>query len=263
MAAKKKETPRGLGSLPDGVAVYRTHGVAIRSGLVCDERFDHQPVLTLPGGFGSPTGTAGNLAEAHYRRGLASQIIEIGAEAIVGPVFDYTLGLLDISESQTVDLGSEEDYGGLSPANPYIFIPGTTAPMSYEFTVEVEDVSGVAECAFGIRKLEPTQALIDDYADMIIFNLQVGVLSIETIKGGAATVTTATAKVWADAGVHAVKIVASGNSFKAYFDGAQIRGLPAYAMGAVSFVPFRFNTHATDLSKVYPTRLLMGPVSEF
>ena len=87
--------------------------------------------------------------------------------------------------------------------------------------LNLEDVSGFPECAIGFRKAEAYTVTIDNYNDMAAFNIQAGVINIETILGNAGTTTTDTTLTdWIDDASHTLEIsVGLDGVVSFYYDG--------------------------------------------
>lgn len=251
--------------LVDGVVSVIKLADGTRKHLAVYERFDMQPGLSAVGGYGNPAGTTGEQNQVRFRSGLAAQYIVLGAgQTILGPAFDFSTGLLDISQDATVNEGVEYVFGGNHPRNPYLITVNTSASRSLKGSIKYEDVSGVARAVFGWRKQEAAQADYNDYADFIVVNMVGGVITIESAVGGAATVVVANSTVVADLGTLQVELkVESNGKVYIFINGAPVAyGVPYTFTAALALVPFYQFLHATDLSLVWPTELEIADLDE-
>lgn len=253
------------GDIQDGAVTHPKLSAALLQGKSVFERFDHQPLLALPGGFGDPTGTTGQINEATFRSGLYAQYSQLGAgETITGPVFDYTTGLLDISEDQTATEGVHYDWGGNSPRNPYLFTVGTSPSYSWRWKFKIEDASGIGGLVIGLRKQAALAADWNDYTDLAALNIVQGVINISTILNNAATATVDTTLVdVADAETIEFEIQVRGRRCFFYYAGARVGLEPLFDFDSTDVViPFTDYLHGTDVSKLYPTELEFAPIRD-
>lgn len=239
---------------------------ALRQGKYIRERFDHQPQLSAPNGYGDPTGSTGDINWALFRSGLAAQYAVLGAgQTLLGPLFAAATGKVDISQDATVDEGVEYIWGGNSPRNPFAHTVGTTERSSYRLEVELEDISGVGTLLIGWRKQEALQADWNDYDELVAWNVTAGVLTIEEILNAAATVqrTSGATAITADAATPEFRVDIDGDG-KAYFfyEGVQYFASRFDFDNAEVVVPFLHYKHATDISLVKPLDLEIGPTRE-
>jgi hypothetical protein len=171
----------------------------LRDGLLNAHYLDAQfpsgsPNVAAIAGFGDPTGVNGNFNWAKFIGpfgGQATYFI-IGTQAILAPQVGAANGLLAAGLDLTTAEGVEYLFGGLqTDVNPLGGSPlGTRGNHFIRHKFQLDDVSVAAEVAIGFRGAEAAHAAIDDYTDMAVINIQAGVVNIETIVGGAATVTT-------------------------------------------------------------------------
>jgi len=74
----------------------------------------------------------------------------------------------------------------------------------------IVDVTGADECAFGFCLVDDFEDAIDDKNDMAAFNIQLGVINIETIVNGGSTTTTDTTETdWGDGETHTLEVYVS------------------------------------------------------
>lgn len=187
------------------------------------ETFDHQPKLSAPNGYSDPSATAAVLNEARFRNGLFAQYAPIGAgQTLLGPLMDTTTGTLDVSQDQTDDEGVQYIFGGLTTGNPFKHtvpnLPTTVGsrPTEIALDLEIADVSGTDDCAFGFRKLEAVQANIDDYDEMAAINVISGTIFTETILNNGATVATSSGVTWADGARKRLRLTLDGRRVRYY-----------------------------------------------
>lgn len=170
---------------------------------------------------------------------LAPQIVTV-SEGISG---------LDIGMTQTDDVGVELCPGILN-SNHMAFKIGDVAAFFFRVRFSIADVSGTDDCAVGFRKAEAYQANIDDYADMAVLNVISGNITIETIVGGAATVSTDTTNNWLDTETHQLEVFVSNTGVVTY----TIDNVAPIVTAAYTFtdnlyvVPFMYFLNATDLA---------------
>lgn len=221
----------------------------VRQGKYHFERFDHQPSIFKLDGYTDPTGTAGDINTAIFRRGLHAQYIVKGTQTLLGPLLDATAGAskgLDISQDQTDNDGVEYVFGGNnSTLSPFTWTVGThNAFVKLKF--RIADVSGTDDCALGFRKVEATQANIDDFDEAAFINVILGDIKVETILNGAATVTTDTGLDWADDATKTLEARLVGRRVYFLVDGSPVSGLPAFSFDSGEVVcPFFFFLQAT------------------
>jgi hypothetical protein len=175
-----------------------------------------------------------------------------GDQATLVPVVvDKSTGVsaLDIGGTQ-IDNGGYEICPGILSSHPLAFIAGTSSAFFLRVRFSIEDVSGTDDCAIGFRKAEAYQAAIDNYADMAVLNVISGNINIETIVGGAATVTTDTTDNWADLATHELKVLVSSDGVVTYqIDGAAPTVTAAYSFtAAATVVPFIYFLNSGDLA---------------
>lgn len=183
------------------------------------EKFDTKPYFSLGAGlFADPTGATGDENVIFIGNNLFEYHV-LGTQTLLVPVLHATKGL-DLVQDLISGDGTEV-CPGITAGNRSAFTVGTDRAFYFKVQLELTDVSGISECGVGFRKVEAYQALIDGYDEMAAFNIQAGVINMETIINGNATVTTdSTETDWADAGVHTleVRVSAAGVVTYAYDD---------------------------------------------
>lgn len=214
------------------------------------ENWNANPVTAKVGG-GAASGTAGDTNLMMTRDNVWEYNIK-GTQTITAPsIVNVSAGVnaLNIGMDQTDNDGVEICSGILS-GNRFAFLIGTDAAFFFRCQFSIADVSGTDDCAIGFRKAEAYQANIDDYADMAVLNVISGDIFIETILGGAATVSTDTTLNWADGATHELKVLVSSTGVVTY----QVDALPPTVVAAYTFtnalyvVPFIFFLNSADLA---------------
>lgn len=175
-----------------------------------------------------------------------------GTQTITAPsIVSVSEGVsaLNIGMDQT-DNDGVELCAGIVNANNLAFSCGEVAAFFFRVRFSIADVSGTDDCAIGFRKVEAYQANIDDYADMAVLNVISGNITIETIVGGAATVSTDTTDNWADGETHNLEVKVDADGAVTYLiDNAAPTVTAAYSFtDALYVVPFIFFLNATDLA---------------
>jgi len=214
------------------------------------ETFKQNPVYSNKAG-GAATGTAGD-ENILILPTTAFEYHVLGTQTIVAPTI--TANGLDMgSMDQTANDGLELNHGILSSQIPS-FIIGTDEAFFLRCRFSIADVSGTDDCAVGFRKVEANQANIDDYADMAVLNVISGNINIETIAGGAATVTTDTTDNWADTETHELQINVSASGVVTYLiDGVAPSTTAAYTFtDALNVMPFFYFLQDTDIAGAVP-----------
>lgn len=156
------------------------------------ENFVQNPAVSKIGG-GASSGTTGDTNTMEFPFSAFEYNIK-GTQTITAPVIaSVAQGVsgLNIEMDLTANDGVEICSGILN-ANPNSFKIGASAPFFFRTRLTMSNPINTDDCAIGFRKQEAYQANIDDYADMAVLNVIAGNINIETIKSGAATVTTDT-----------------------------------------------------------------------
>lgn len=156
------------------------------------ENFVQNPVVSKLGG-GASSGTTGdtNIMELTYSD---FEYNIKGTQTITAPsivTVSESVSGLNVEMDQTANDGVEI-CGGILNSSPTAFKIGASKPFYFRARLTLSNPLNTDDCAVGFRKQEAYQANIDDYADMAVLNVIAGDIKIETIKGGAATVTTDT-----------------------------------------------------------------------
>lgn len=182
---------------------------------------------------------------------LEYQPLGLGQTILAPVVVSVSEGVsaLNIGMDQTDNEGVELCAGILN-SNKMAFEIGESAAFFLRVRFSIEDVSGTDDCAIGFRKAEAYQANIDDYADMAVLNVISGAINIETIAGGAATVTTNTTNAWADGETHQLCVFVSSTGVVTYtIDNAAPTVTASYTFtDGLYVVPFIYFLNSTDLA---------------
>lgn len=176
----------------------------------------------------------------------------LGTQTITAPVITAS-GLNLGSMDQTANDGLEVNLGVLSSQRCALKV-GTDDAFFFRVRMTIADVSGTDDCAVGFRKVEANQANVDDYADMAVLNVIAGNITIETIVGGAATVSTDTTDNWADTETHELQVNVSDAGVVTYLiDGVAPTTTAAYTFtDALTVMPFVYFLQDTDIAGAVP-----------
>ncbi len=212
------------------------------------ENWKNIPITAAKAG-GATSGTATNVL---YTPNLTLEYQPLGTQTILAPVVvsvSEGISALNIGMDQTDDDGVEI-CAGIINSNPMAFKIGDDAAFFVRVCFSIADVSGTDDCAIGFRKVEAYQANIDDYADMAVLNVISGDIKIETIVGGAATVTTDTTQNWADGETHQLEVFVSNSGVVTYtIDNEAPTVTAAYTFtDNLYVVPFIFFLNSADLA---------------
>jgi len=206
----------------------------------------------------APTGATGDENLMVFPEGTLEWHV-LGTQTILAPHLVATG--LQVNQDATNNDGIEICSGVLACNQPS-FVVGTDPAFYAKMTFSIEDVSGTDDCAFGFRKVEAYQANVDDYADMAAFNVIAGDIKLETIVGGATTVTTDTTNNWADTATHTLEVYVSDAGVVTYkIDGITPLAVAAYTFtAALQVVPFFYLLNDTDLAgNIVLTNFECGP----
>lgn len=214
------------------------------------ENFQQNPVYSSKTG-GAATGTAGD-ENILMLPTTAFEYHVLGTQTIVAPVINAN-GLDMGSMDQTANDGLELNHGILSSQIPSFEI-GADPAFFLRTRFSIADVSGTDDCAIGFRKVEANQANIDDYADMAVLNVIAGAINIETIVGGAGTVTTDTTDAWANGETHELQVNVSAAGVVTYLiDGVAPTTTAAYTFtDGLNVMPFFYFLQDTDIAGAVP-----------
>lgn len=209
--------------------------------------------------FDLATGVTGAIGRVCFPGGDVMLHYKGAGQTLFGPIVSPSKGKLALALDQTTTEGVEYIFNSnqfTAAVGRQTRITGTSGASFGRVSLEIEDVSGLTECAFGLRKVETAQANIDDYADMAVLNVQAGVVNRETIVGGAATVTVNTGYTWVDGATHEISYylgraqAGGARVCELLFDG---RGAGSFTFtNALSVQPFLFLLQGADLSLVWP-----------
>jgi len=210
------------------------------------ETFEQDPVTSGKAG-GAATGTAedenvlcmgSNMFEYHIK----------GTQTILAPVLAAT-GLAVTMDEDAGD-GIELTQGILARSKQAMVIG--TDEFYLKCRASIADVSEVAELAVGFHKAEAYQVNIDDYADMAVLNSIIGAINIETMVGGAGTVTTDTTNTWTNGQIKTFEVYVSRGGVVTYkIDGSAPTVVAAYTFtDALTVVPFFYFFHGATPAAV-------------
>ncbi len=227
-----------------------TGAVIIQTPITTNTRtvvnFDVQPVCVQEDGTAaSTTDTEVNVMALG---GAVFEYININAQTILVPNIVATG--LDIARDLTATDGTEITEGILASSKS-AYVVGTSPPFFARLRFTLTEVAGTADCAFGFRKAEAYQPLIDDYDEMAALNVISGDIKIETIINAASTVTTDTTNNWADAATKTLQINVSAAGVVTYL----IDGIAPVTVAAFTFddaevvLPFFYFIHDTNVAE--------------
>ena len=222
------------------------------------------------------SGVTAEINRTTLANGARFYIQNIGTQTLVAPVvdgvgLDFSGDQADNEGKQGIVLAKETD--SATTTHPYLggrdfsidtrfrsFTVGTSPAFYCSFTVEIDNVSGTDDCAFGFREVENFQAALDDYTDLSCLNVISGDIKIETIKAGAATVSTDTTDNFADTEVHTLTVFVSATGVVTYLiDGVAPTTTAAYTFATGTVVsPFFYILQAADLTPVVIRKLEYG-----
>lgn len=264
------EKPKGglnWRSMADGAVIGGKINEELYEGRYFLQKFPSiPPLLTGVDGYSAPTGATGNSNFAHFRGVVpmtAAYHIKGAGQTILGPFEDTTEGHLDAGLDQVAAEGVEYVFGGKTTLdNPLSQVVGSTPGTFVRVVAEVETVANVAELALGFRLGEAFQANLDDYNDLICLNAQYDTtacfIRVESILGGAVTVTAETGLEWADGESHEFMAWQLGRESRLFVDGVQVyRNLTQFPATTV-LVPLLFWLQVTGGSYLGITELEMG-----
>jgi len=187
-----------------------------------------------------------------YSDGLRLHVQNINAQTLLIPAastsgMNYSYDQTDTDGVQWVtSMETHKGYPGVDR-----FVVGTSGAFFCEMTFTITDVSGTDDCAFGFRKVEAMQALVDNYDEMAAFNCISGDIKTETIINNATTVTTDTTANWADGESHTLRVDVSSTGVVTYtLDGGTAITTVAYTFDDGEVVtPFWYFIHDANLSE--------------
>jgi len=216
------------------------------------ENFCQNPTVSLVGG-GASGGTAGNTNAMEFTWSDFEYNIK-GTQTITAPsiaLVSESIGALNPEMDLTANDGVEI-CGGIISTAPNAFKIGASPAFYFRSRITMSAPNNTDDCAFGFRKQEAYQANIDDYADMAVLNVITGDIKIETIKGGAATVTTDTTDNFTASSVIDLEVQVDGEGAVTYLiNGTAPTVTAAYSFTDALFVtPFFFFLHDSTNSDV-------------
>ena len=195
-------------------------------------------------------GTAGDQTIHSYADGLQLTFFPIVGQAIDKPAA-ATTGM-DYAYDQTDDDGwqwvmSDSVCKGREGVDR--FTVGRQA-FSAELELNLADVSGTDDCAFGFAKVDVHRAAIDDCDEMAVLNVISGNITIETILNNGTTTATDTTDDWADGATHTLGVYVDKAGAVTYtIDGAAPTTTAAFSFDAGEVVtPSFYLLQAAHLS---------------
>lgn len=209
------------------------------------ENFCQNPVVSKLGG-GASSGTTGDTNIMEFVYSDFEYNIK-GTQTITAPVIalvSESISGLNVEMDLTANDGVEI-CGGILSGNPNAFKIGASKAFYFRARITMSNPFNTDDCAFGFRKQEAYQANIDDYADMAVLNIITGDIKIETIKAGAATVTTDTTDNFTSSSVIDVEVAVDADGAVTYLvNGEEPTVTAAYSFTDALFVtPFFFFLH--------------------
>jgi hypothetical protein len=250
---------------------------AVRKGTYLYSDFKRQWSLSALNGYGTPTVTAAEVNE--FRDGLyAGTYYRLAGDAtILGPVFDQTVGKLDISGDQTTLEGAEFVPGRVSLLNPFGITVNTPTVKTavrtmHRLSGSPVTAANVAHFMVGFRKEQAYTADYNDYTDLCALDLAAGTVNLVTILNNATTVVTSTTLTVADAVAADFCIDVEPNGRAHFYKSGKELGVGLPSSGAAlprftfdagdHLVPFYLFNHATAAAKFYLNEGEMGPRQE-
>lgn len=212
------------------------------------EEFETNPVTAGIKG-GAATGTTGDENVMVFEENIFEYHV-LGTQSILAPHL--------IAEGLSIEMDPTDDDGievtqGITARSRSAFVVGTSPPFFLRVKFSIEDVSETDDCAVGFRLAEAYQANIDDYRDWCAFNVQAGVINIETEVDAGTTDTTDTTETWTAAQTKTLTILVDANGVVTF----QKDGIAPTTTFAFTFtdgdtvVPFFYflhlNTSANDV----------------
>lgn len=216
------------------------------------ENFVQNPVVSALGG-GASSGVTGATNVMEFTWSDFEYNIK-GTQTITAPVIalvSETISGLNCEMDQTANDGVEI-CGGILSGSPTAFKVGAATAFYFRARLTLSNPLNTDDCAVGFRKQEAYQANIDDYADMAVLNVIAGNIKIETIKGGAATVTTDTTDDFAASAIMDLEVKVDSEGAVTYsINGEEPTVTAAYSFTDALFVtPFFFFLHDSTNTNV-------------
>lgn len=154
------------------------------------------PLGSAGTGYGDPVGTTAASNLLRFRGpfgGMDALYFIMGAgQTILAPFLNSVTGELDAGLDTAASEGVEYIPGVYQDAvrNPHFHTSGEVSadyPKLLRLKMRLTAVANAAECAIGWRKAAAPGAVIDDYTDMAVVNVQAGDVLVETILNNLAT----------------------------------------------------------------------------
>lgn len=222
---------------------------------------DHSPRATTAAdsttgasSWGPPTGVAADINRVVFAAQIGHAVADnfvIGTQTILGPVRHATLGI-NISQDATNNDGIHYTFGGNVAYNPHKHVVGTTPESRFKIKLYIEDADGTDQMIVGWRKQEAETADPNDFNDMAAIGDLAAAFKVMEIQTNAATVTSASLGVVADATAYTFEVRVRKNGAVSYFiDGVQKNPGTTYqfttGLTLVPFLAFIQDTNVTEL----------------
>lgn len=208
-----------------------------------DIAFENAPIVSGSDALGAAYAGGDAKTVSMIIDGKPFEQTNIGAKTIISPL--QTATGLNVALDQVDNEGCEINNGILSNS-PAAYVVGSGGyDYVAECTVNIADVSGSDDCAFGMRKAEAHQAALDDYDEMAVLNVISGSVKAETILNDGTTSTSAALATVADGVDVTLRLVVKQSGVvEFYVDGVKGDVNFTFDSGEV-IVPFFQFLHAT------------------
>lgn len=242
-------------------------GVVLNDGAYRPAYFKHVYPRGAPrchngDGFSDPTGTGGDENVAGFPD-IDMAYHMIGTQTLLAPTMDFTQGIFLAGLDKTLADGVEYLPGaGLTVNNPFALTIDSGVAMFLRVKFFVETVVNSAECAVGFRAAAAFDALIDDYTDMAVLNMQVANIDIETILNNAATENVDTGEDMADGVARTLEVRVTAKGAASFFiDGVKFDAASAFSFDTTDVVvPFIHWLQVTGGSDLGIQEIECGPL---
>jgi hypothetical protein len=217
------------------------------------DNFAQNPTASLKAG-GASSGTTGAINTLATKNSNFEYSILGAGQTITAPqTVELSAGLsalsleMDPSNNEGIELCA-----GILSNNPNAFQVGSSPAFFLRTRLKLGVVANTDDCAIGFRKAEAFQANVDDYADMAVLNIISGDIKIETIVGGAATVTTDTTDNWANGDTKDLEVIVDADGVVTYsVNGSEPTIVANYTFtDGLTVVPFLYFLHANAAAVV-------------
>lgn len=166
--------------------------------------FRSRPIFHDQDGIGDPTGATGDENIMITEHAIYEYHVLGAGQTILAPAFNATLGV-DIVQDLISTEGNEVSLG-IGANSRGAFTVGTDE-FYFKAKLRLTDVSGISDCFVGFREQEAYNADHEVYENIAGFNIQAGVINIQTIVDDGSTTTTDTTETdWLDNATHDLEI---------------------------------------------------------